>query len=182
LVHGGTSGIGVAAIQMARAYGAEVFATAGTPEKCAAVTSMGARAINHRSEDFEDIVRAEGGVDVILDMVGGRYVQKNLAILRDRGRCVQIAFLEGARAEVDLTRLMLKRLTLTGSTLRSRSIEEKARLAAAVEATVWPWVAAGLVKPVIDRVYPLSEAEAAHARLQSGDHIGKIVLTTGDAP
>ena len=122
------------------------------------------------------MLREAGGADVVLDMVGGPYVQKNLNLLNELGRCVMIAFLQGPQAELNLTRLMLKRLTLTGSTLRSRSHAEKARLAAAVLQNVWPWIEAGKVKPVIDSTFPLSDAEAAHARLQSGAHAGKVVL------
>lgn len=179
LVHGGASGIGTTAIQMAKAHGARVFATAGDDAKCKLCEKLGAdRAINYRSADFEDVVRAAGGADVVLDMVGGPYVQKNLNLLNDLGRCIMIAFLQGPHAEINLMRLMLKRLTLTGSTLRSRSNEEKARIASEVERVVWPWIATGQVKPVIDSTFPLSEADAAHARLQSGAHAGKIVLTT----
>jgi putative PIG3 family NAD(P)H quinone oxidoreductase len=177
LAHGGASGIGTTAIQMAKAHGAIVYATAGTPEKAALCERLGAtRAIVYASEDFETVLREAGGVDVILDMVAGDYVQRNLAILKDHGRLVLIAFLRGSRMELDLMRVMLKRLTLTGSTLRSRPIAEKARLARAVEATVWPWIEAGLVRPVIDAVYPLAEAEDAHARMASGAHAGKILL------
>ena len=179
LVHGGASGIGTTAIQMARAHGARVFATAGDDAKCRLCEDLGAtRAINYRSRDFESIIRdEEGGADVVLDMVGGGYVQKNLNLLKEHGRCVMIAFLQGPQAEVNLMRLMLKRLTLTGSTLRSRSLAEKARLAREVERVVWPWIASGKLKPVIDSTFPLSDAEAAHARLQSGAHAGKVVLT-----
>jgi len=179
LVHGGASGIGTTAIQMAKAHGARVLVTAGDDAKCKACEKLGAdRAINYRTEDFETVARDLGGADVVLDMVGGPYVQKNLNLLNDRGRCVLIAFLQGPQAEVNLIRLMLKRLTLTGSTLRSRSVEEKARIAHEVERVVWPWVEAGRVKPLIDSTFSLNEAEAAHARLQAGAHIGKIVLTT----
>lgn len=178
LVHGGASGIGTIAIQMAKAAGAVVYATAGDAEKVKLCETLGATlAINYKAEDFETVLRETGGVDVILDMVGGPYTAKNLNIMKEGGRCVMIAFLQGAHAEVNLMRLMLKRLTLTGSTLRSRPAAEKARIAAAVEAIVWPWIAAGKVKPVIDSTFPLAEAEAAHARLQSGGHAGKIVLT-----
>lgn len=178
LVHGGASGIGTTAIQMAKAHGARVFATAGDAAKCALCEQLGAeRAIRYREEDFEAIMREAGGADVVLDMVGGPYVQKNLNLLNERGRCVMIAFLQGPHAEVNLMRLMLKRLTLTGSTLRSRPAEEKARIASEAERVVWPWIAAGKLKPVIDSTFPLAEAEAAHARLQSGAHAGKIVLT-----
>jgi len=178
LVHGGASGIGTTAIQMAKAHGARVFATAGDAQKCALCEKLGAdRAINYRSDDFEEVLRASGGADVVLDMVGGPYVQKNLNVLNDLGRCVMIAFLQGPHAELNLMRLMLKRLTLTGSTLRSRSLEEKARIAREVERVAWPWAASGQLKPVIDSTFPLAEAEAAHARLQTGAHAGKIVLT-----
>ncbi|ANP47086.1 NAD(P)H-quinone oxidoreductase [Candidatus Viadribacter manganicus] len=178
LVHGGASGIGTTAIQMARAFGARVFATAGDAEKVKLCEKLGAhRGINYRTEDFETVVRDLGGADVVLDMVGGPYIQKNLDVLNDQGRVVMIAFLQGPTAQLNLMRLMLKRLTLTGSTLRSRSVEEKARIAAQVERNVWPWIAAGRVRPVIDSTFTLSEAEAAHARLQAGSHAGKIILT-----
>ncbi len=154
-----------------------MFATAGDDAKCALCRKLGAeRAINYRKEDFEEVVREEGGADVVLDMVGGPYVQKNLNILNERGRCVMIAFLQGPLAELNLMRMMLKRLTLTGSTLRSRSNAEKARIARAVEKHVWPWIEAGKLKPVIDSTFPLADAEAAHARLTGGAHAGKIVL------
>ncbi len=177
LVHGGASGIGTTAIQMAKAHGARVFATAGDDAKVKLCEKLGAtRGINYRTEDFETVLRDEGGADVVLDMVGGPYVQKNLDLLNDQGRCVMIAFLKGPHAELNLMRLMLKRLTLTGSTLRSRPAEEKARIASEVERVVWPWIAAGKVKPVIDNTFPLADAEQAHARLQSGAHAGKILL------
>jgi NADPH2:quinone reductase len=178
LVHGGASGIGTTAIQMAKAYGARVAATAGDVAKVKLCEKLGAeRCINYRSEDWETIVRDMGGADVVLDMVGGPYIQKNLDVLNDQGRLVMIAFLQGPTAQLNMMRLMLKRLTLTGSTLRSRSVEEKARIARQVERHVWPWIEAGRVKPVIDSSFPLAEAEQAHARLQSGAHAGKIVLT-----
>lgn len=178
LVHGGASGIGTTAIQMTKAYGARVFATAGDAEKVKLCEKLGAdRGINYRTEDWEAVVRDLGGVDVVLDMVGGPYVQKNLDVLNDQGRIVMIAFLQGPMAQLNLMRLMLKRLTLTGSTLRSRSTEEKARIGAAVERNVWPWIEAGRVKPVIDSTFALNEAEAALTRLQGGEHAGKIVLT-----
>ncbi len=180
LVHGGASGIGTMAIQMARAHGARVFATAGADDKCRICEKLGAeRGINYRSVDFEEVLREAGGADVVLDMVGGPYVQKNLDLLRDQGRCVMIAFLQGPQAQLNLMRMMLKRLTLTGATLRSRSAQEKARLAREVERVVWPWIEAGKVKPVIDSTFPLAEAESAHARLQSGAHAGKVVLLAG---
>lgn len=178
LVHGGASGIGTTAIQMGKAYGARVFATAGDDAKVKLCEKLGAdRGINYRTDDFETVVGYLGGADVVLDMVGGPYVQKNLNVLNDRGRCVIIAFLQGPQVELNLMRLMLKRLTLTGATLRSRSVEEKARIARGVEEHVWPWIESGQMKPVIDSTFPLNEAEAAHARLQSGAHAGKIVLT-----
>ena len=176
LVHGGTSGIGTTAIQMARAHGARVFATAGTDEKCALIERLGATAINYRTADFGAILAEAGGADVVLDMVGGDYIQKNLDLLNQDGRLVQIAYRAGPVAKLNLMRLMLKRLTLTGSTLRPRSNTEKAAIAAAVRATVWPWIEAGLVSPVIDSTFPLGEAEAAHARMESGAHSGKIML------
>ncbi len=178
LVHGGASGIGTTAIQMAKAAGARVYATAGEAEKVKLCEKLGAdRGINYRTEDFESVVRDLGGADVVLDMVGGPYIQKNLDILKEQGRLVMIAFIQGPTAELNLMRMMLKRLTITGSTLRSRSNEEKARIAAAVESNVWPWIEAGRVKPVIDSTFTLNEAEQAHARLQSGGHAGKIILT-----
>jgi putative PIG3 family NAD(P)H quinone oxidoreductase len=178
LVQGGASGIGTTAIQMGAAHGAVVFATAGDAAKVALCERLGARrAINYKTEDFEALLRDEGGVDVILDMVGGAYVQKNLNVLADHGRLVMIAFLQGPRADLDLMRVMLKRLRITGSTLRPRSVEEKARLAREVERHVWPWIEAGKVKPVIDSTFPLARAEEAHARMQAGAHAGKIVLT-----
>lgn len=178
LVHGGASGIGTTAIQMARAHGSRVFATAGDDAKTKLCETLGAeRGINYRSEEFEDVVRGAGGADVVLDMVGGPYVQKNLNLLNEGGRCVIIAFLQGPQAQLNLVRMMFKRLTLTGSTLRSRAKEEKARLAREIERVVWPWIEAGKVKPVIDSTFPLADAEAALQRLQSGKHAGKIVLT-----
>lgn len=178
LVHGGASGIGTTAIQMAKAYGARIIATAGDADKIRLCEKLGAeRCINYRTEDFEMVVRDLGGADVVLDMVGGPYIQKNLDVLKDLGRLVIIAFLQGPTAQINFMRLMLKRLTITGSTLRSRSVDEKARIAKQVERHVWPWIEAGRVKPVIDSTFPLAEAEQAHARLQSGAHAGKIVLT-----
>jgi NADPH:quinone reductase len=178
LVHGGASGIGTAAIQMAKAHGARVFATAGDAAKVALCERLGAeRGINYKTEDFESVLRGAGGVDVILDMVAGPYTQKNLDILNDGGRCVLIAFLQGPTVpNLNLMRILLKRLTLTGSTLRSRPLPEKARLAAAVEKHVWPWIEAGKVKTVIDHVFALDDAEAAHARMTAGVNAGKIIL------
>jgi putative PIG3 family NAD(P)H quinone oxidoreductase len=183
LVHGGTSGIGTTAIQLAHAYGARVVATAGGPEKVAACRSLGAdRAIDYKAEDFVAAVKdfTEGrGADVILDMVGGDYVARNLKCLALEGRLVQIAFLKGSKLELDLLPLMLKRQTLTGSTLRPRSVAEKGAIAAELRDRVWPWIEAGRVKPVIHRTFPLAEVAAAHRLLEEGRHIGKIVLTVG---
>jgi putative PIG3 family NAD(P)H quinone oxidoreductase len=176
LLHGGASGIGVIGIQMAVARGARVFSTAGDDAKCALVAGLGARAINYKTEDFEAIVHTEGRVDVVLDMVGGDYVQKNLSCLNPDGRCVQIAFQHGSKVTVDLMPIMLKRLRLAGATLRGRDPQEKARLARAVEAHVWPWIGAGKIKPVIDSVFALAEVEQAHARMAAGKHAGKILL------
>jgi putative PIG3 family NAD(P)H quinone oxidoreductase len=181
LVHGGTSGIGTTAIQLATARGAKVLATAGSDEKCRACERLGAlRGINYRAEDFTDVVRdvtGGRGVDVVLDMVGGSYTAKNLACLAMEGRLVQIAVMGGATAEVPLLTIMQRRLTITGSTLRPRSSQEKGAIAAALVRDVWPLVASGRVRPVIDRVFPLEEAADAHRRLESGQVIGKIVLS-----
>lgn len=178
LVHGGTSGIGTTAIQLARLFGARVFATAGTEDKCEACRKLGAElAINHRETDYVDAVRSEGGADVILDMVGGDYLPRNIKALADDGRLVQIAFLKGPKAEVNFAQMMLRRLTLTGSTLRPQSVEAKAALAKDLRDQVWPLLGAGRMAPVMDSTFDLSEAAAAHARLESGEHIGKIVLT-----
>lgn len=178
LVHGGASGIGVTAIQIAAARGGRVFATAGTAEKAALCERLGAeRGICYRTEDFVAVMKEAGGTDVILDMVGGDYVQKNLGILNADGRLVQIAYLKGSKVELDLMRLMLKRLTLTGSTLRARPAAEKARLAREVRTHVWPLIADGRYRPVIDSVFPLEDAPNAHRRLDDPDHAGKILLT-----
>ena len=176
LVHGGTSGIGTTAIQLARARGARVFATAGSDEKVAVARDLGAEAINYRTDDFVDVLRDAGGADLILDMVGGDYLPRNLRALADDGRLVQIAFLQGAKVAVNFAQVMMRRLTITGSTLRPRSVLEKARLAEALEREVWPLLSAGTVAPVMDRVFDLEDAAAAHARMEAGDHIGKIVL------
>ncbi|HEX9465734.1 MAG TPA: NAD(P)H-quinone oxidoreductase [Alphaproteobacteria bacterium] len=183
LVHGGASGIGTTAIQLAKAFGARVFATAGTPEKCAACQRLGAeRAINYRTEDFVAVVKeitGGKGVDLTLDMVGGDYVEKNLDIAKVEGRIVQIAFLRSPKTEVNLMPLMLKRLTFTGSTLRARSVEEKGAIAAAVRQHVWPLIEAGKVKPVIHATFPLAKAADAHRLMEADTHIGKIVLIAG---
>lgn len=184
LIHGGTSGIGTTAIQLAHVFGARVFATAGSAEKCAACERLGAeRGINYRDEDFVAVTQklTEGrGVDVILDMVGGPYVERNIKALAMEGRLVNIAFLQGSKVDVNLLPLMLKRLTLTGSTLRPRSLEEKATIAEALRAKVWPLLDAGRVAPVMDSTFPLVEAAAAHARMEESAHIGKIVLKTAE--
>ncbi|MFG1479894.1 NAD(P)H-quinone oxidoreductase [Xanthobacter sp. V4C-4] len=181
LVHGGSSGIGTTAIQLAKAFGARVIVTAGSDEKCAACLALGADvAVNYRDTDFVPQVKsATGGkgANVILDIIGGPYIQKNYEAAAVDGRIVQIAFQKGAKAEVDFMRLMLKRLTHTGSTLRARPLAEKAALAAAVVEKVWPLVAAGAMRPVMDSAFPLAEAAAAHARMDASTHIGKIVLT-----
>ena len=180
LVHGGASGIGTTAIQLAKQHGARVFATAGTDEKCAACERLGAeRATNYRTVDFVQALKdaTQGaGVDVILDMVGGDYTARNLALLREEGRLVQIAFLRGGKVEVDLNPLMRKRLTLTGSTLRPRSIDQKGAIAASLRTHVLPWLEQGRVRPVIHESFPLRAAAAAHAALEADQHVGKIVL------
>ena len=177
LVHGGSGGIGTTAIQLAAAMGARVFTTAGSAEKCAACLSLGAeRAINYREEDFVEVLRAAGGANVILDMVGGDYLPRNIRALADEGRLVQIAFLQGAKVELNFTPVMMRRLTITGSTLRPQSDQAKARIAAALGAHVWPLLERGAITPVIDSEFPLEEAAAAHALMESSGHIGKIVL------
>ncbi|MGB6119947.1 MAG: NAD(P)H-quinone oxidoreductase [Mesorhizobium sp.] len=180
LVHGGTSGIGTSAIQLASAFGARVFATAGSEDKCAACLKLGAdRAVNYRAEDFVRVVKdATGGkgVDVILDMVGGDYVARNYDAAAVDGRIVQIATLNGTKATADVSKLMVKRLTHTGSTLRPRTVEFKGRIAAELERKVWPLLAERRIAPVLDMILPLQEAWRAHERMQEGDHIGKIVL------
>jgi putative PIG3 family NAD(P)H quinone oxidoreductase len=181
LVHGGSSGIGTTAIQLARAFDARVFTTAGSAEKCAACRQLGAElAIDYRNEDFvEAIAAATGGqgVDVILDMVGGDYVKRNLRALAVEGRLVQIAFLKGSTVELNLAPLMVKRQTLTGSTLRPRSVAEKGAIAAALREKVWPLLSSGRIKPLIHATFPLSDAAGAHRLMESSAHIGKIVLT-----
>jgi len=178
LIHGATSGIGVTAIQMARAAGARVIATSRGPEKTRAARALGADlSLDARSDDLEAAISAFGGADVVLDMVGADYAALNQAVLKPFGRWVVIATLSGSRAEIDLGRLMMKRIVLTGSTLRARPADEKTRLIGAVEATAWPWVAAGLVRPPVEATFPLEQASAAHLRLEAGDHVGKIVLT-----
>lgn len=177
LLHGATSGIGVMAIQQAKAAGARVAATSRGAEKAAIARRLGADlAIDSTAEDWVAAIQAEGGADLVLDMVGGELVQASLDALKFDGRAVVIGVQGGARSTIDVARLMVRRLTLTGSTLRPRDPDEKARLARAVEETVWPWIAQGKVTPVIDRTFPLAEAAAAHAWLEGGQHVGKVVL------
>jgi len=183
LVHGGSSGIGTTAIQLAAARGARVIVTAGSDEKCAACVDLGAwKAINYRTHDFVDEVRGltgGRGVDLVLDMVGGSYVLRNVSVLATEGRLVQIALMEGqATSPIDFRRVLTRRLTITGSTLRPRTVAEKAAIAAGVLAEVWPLVSAGRVRPVVQRTFPLDEAAAAHRLMESSGHIGKILLTT----
>jgi putative PIG3 family NAD(P)H quinone oxidoreductase len=180
LVHGGSSGIGTTAIQLARVFGARVFATAGSAEKCQACEELGAeRAINYREEDYVAVVKeATGeGVDVILDMVGGDYIQRNIKALAPDGRLCYIAFLGGSKAEVDFLPMMLKRITISGSTLRARPVAFKAEIARNLMEKVWPLIEAGQVKPVVHRTFPLDQAADAQRLMESSGHIGKIVLT-----
>jgi putative PIG3 family NAD(P)H quinone oxidoreductase len=177
LVHGGSSGIGTTAIQLAHHFGARVFATAGSAGKCAACEELGAeRAINYREEDFVGVLKSEGGADLILDMVGGDYLPRNVKALADDGRLVQIAFLQGPKVELNFALVMVRRLTITGSTLRPQSDAAKAEIAAQLAQHVWPLYAAGRIAPVMDEVFALEDAAAAHARMESSAHIGKIVL------
>ena len=179
LVHGATSGIGVTAIQMAKAAGAKVIATARGADKAAQARELGADiAVDTTHEDFGAAAKAAGGVDVALDMVGAPYFAATLDALKTGGRIVYIAALGGGTLEVPVRQIMMKRAVLTGSTLRPRSADEKARLAAEVERVVWPWIAAGKVRAIVDRTFALADAAAAHAHLESGEHVGKIVLTT----
>ncbi len=179
LVHGATSGIGVTAIQMAKAAGAKVIATGRGADKAKAALALGADvAVDVTTQDFAEVAKREGGVDVVLDMVGGDYFPKNLDALKTGGRIVYIAAQAGGEITVPVFRIMQKRASITGSTLRPRDADEKARLAGEVERVVWPWVAAGQVKAQIDRTFPLEEAAAAHAHLEAGAHVGKVVLVT----
>jgi putative PIG3 family NAD(P)H quinone oxidoreductase len=182
LIHGGSSGIGTTAIQLAKAFGSRVFVTAGSDDKCQACTDLGAdRAINYRNEDFVTVVREltdKKGVDVILDMVGGDYVPRNIEALAVDGRLVQIAWLGGSRVSGDFMKLMTKRLTWTGSTLRPRTIAQKAEIAKSLEEKVWPLIEAGRVKPIMHKTFPLAQAAEAHALMETSAHIGKIVLVT----
>jgi putative PIG3 family NAD(P)H quinone oxidoreductase len=181
LIHGGSSGIGTAAIQLCAARGNKVFATAGSAKKCAAITNLGAaRAINYREQDFVDVVKAETngrGVDVILDMVGGEYIQRNMSAAALWGRIVNIAYQSGMQANVNFAPMLMKRLSLLATTLRARSNDEKGAIRDALLREVWPLIETGRIKPVVDRTFPLAEAGAAHARMAKSDHIGKILLT-----
>lgn len=183
LVHGGSSGIGSTAIQLAKQAGATVYATAGSPEKCDFCRSLGAdQAIDYRAQDFLAEVKrlTDGkGVNVVLDMVGGPYIQRNIAALAVEGRLVQIAFLQGPKAELDLTPMMIRRLTLTGSTLRPRSVALKAEIAAKLREDIWPLLEAGAVKPIIHATFPLDQARQGHELMESSAHLGKIMLTIG---
>lgn len=177
LVHGGTSGIGTTAIQLASALGARVFTTAGSDEKCAVCRALGAElAINYRDADFVEAVLAEGGADLILDMVGGDYLPRNVRALADDGRLVQIAFLNGPKVELNFAQVMARRLTITGSTLRPQSDLAKARIADDLRKVVWPLIEAGRLAPVMDSEFALAEAAEAHRRIEGSDHVGKIVL------
>ncbi|MDG1085303.1 MAG: NAD(P)H-quinone oxidoreductase [Planktotalea sp.] len=182
LVHGGSSGIGTTAIQLGKLFGARVFTTAGSDEKCAACVELGAeRAINYRNEDFVAVMKEIGGADLILDMVGGDYLPRNVKALSNDGRLVQIAFLQGPKIELNFALMMMKRLTITGSTLRPQSDLAKARIADALRAQVWPLLEAGRLGPVMDSAFDLANASAAHTRMESSGHIGKIVLSVGGA-
>ncbi|TCK23234.1 putative PIG3 family NAD(P)H quinone oxidoreductase [Ancylobacter aquaticus] len=183
LVHGGTSGIGTTAIQLAKAFGATVYTTAGSAEKCAVCRELGADvAIDYKNEDFVAVVKEKAGgkgVNVILDMVGGSYIARNYEVAAPQARLVQIAFMEGSKVQIDFMRLMLKRLSHMGSTLRSRPKAEKAAIAASLVEKVWPLIEDGKVKPVLDQTFPLEKASEAHARMETSAHIGKIMLTVG---
>ena len=177
LVHGGSSGIGTTAIQMAHLFGARVFATAGSERKCQVCKDLGAeRVINYHNEIFEDVLQVYGGVDVILDMVGGTYIQRNLKSLADDGRLVQIAFLESAKADLNLAQMMTRRLSITGSTLRPQTDLVKQRIAEGLQKHIWPHLASGRIAPIMDSEFPLAEAARAHTRMETSEHIGKIVL------
>lgn len=175
LIHGGSSGIGTFAIQIAKAFGANVFTTAGSDEKCNTCEELGATAINYKEQDFEEIL-SRTGVDIVLDMVGGSYTAKNINLMSLDGRIVNIAFLGGKKAEVNIQKIMAKRITLTGSTLRNRPITEKAALRSDIEENIWPLINKGIIKPIIDQNYLLKDAWKSHVRIESGKHIGKILL------
>jgi NADPH:quinone reductase len=175
LIHGGSSGIGTTAIQMGKAFGARVIVTAGSDDKCQACRELGAdQAVNYKTRDF--LTEVKGGVDVVLDMVGGDYVPRNIELLKEGGRHVSIAFIGGTKAEIDIVQIMRKRITLTGSTLRPRPLAEKAALADGILNYVWPLAESGKIRPAIHRTFSLSQAQEAHQALEKGDHIGKIVL------
>lgn len=176
LVHGGSSGIGTMAIQIARALGAQVWTTAGSAEKCAACARLGASAINYREEDFVTVLRRAGGADLILDMVGGDYISRNIKCMSDNGRLVMIAFLAGPKAEINFAQIMARRLTVTGSTLRPQSDLAKAHIARELQFRLWPLIEAGAVRPLIDSTFPLRDAVEAHRRMEGSGHIGKILL------
>ena len=177
LVHGGSSGIGTTAIQLASVFGGRVFTTAGSDEKCDACLALGAEvALNYKTDDFVDVMRKEGGANLILDMVGGSYIARNIKALADDGRLVQIAFLQGPKAEINFTQMMTRRLTFTGSTLRPQSNLSKARIADGLRETVWPLLDAGRIHPVVDSAFSLEAADQAHMRMEASTHIGKIVL------
>ena len=180
LIHGGSSGIGTTAIQLANAFGARVFVTAGSDEKCQACRDLGAEvAINYRQEDFVEIMRGEGGANLVLDMVGGDYIPRNVKAMAMEGRMVHIAFLKAPKAKLNFAQIMVRRLTITGSTLRPQSDLAKARIAQDLREAVWPLLEAGRVAPVMDSEFPLEDAAGAHARMESSEHIGKIVLKVG---
>ncbi|MCP5036656.1 MAG: NAD(P)H-quinone oxidoreductase [Rhodobacteraceae bacterium] len=180
LVHGGSSGIGTTAIQLANVFGARVFTTAGSGEKCKVCKDLGAeRVINYREEDFVAVLRAAGGANLILDMVGGGYIPRNIKALADEGRMVHIAFLTGPKVELNFAQIMMRRLTITGSTLRPQSDLAKARIAAELNEHVWPLLDVGRIAPVLDSEFALEDATGAHARLEAGGHIGKIALKVG---
>ncbi|MBO6775011.1 MAG: NAD(P)H-quinone oxidoreductase [Marinibacterium sp.] len=177
LIHGGSSGIGTTAIQLANAFGARVFVTAGSDEKCQACRDLGAEvAINYRQEDFVEIMRGEGGANLVLDMVGGDYIPRNVKAMAMEGRMAHIAFLKAPKAKLNFAQIMVRRLTITGSTLRPQSDLAKARIAQDLREAVWPLLEAGRVAPVMDSEFPLEDAAGAHARMESSEHIGKIVL------
>lgn len=183
LVHGGTSGIGLTAIQLARAQGSRVFATAGSAEKCAVIERYGATAINYKTQNFQEAIAAftdKQGVNVVLDIVGAPYTTDNLKCLAPRGRLLQVAVMQGSQTEIDLRPIMTKRLTLTGSTMRPRTSTDKAHLASALKHKVWPLLSRGKVAPVIDSVFPLEQVAQAHALMESSAHIGKIMLHVAD--
>ncbi|KRW97323.1 NAD(P)H-quinone oxidoreductase [Paracoccus sp. PXZ] len=182
LVHGGSSGIGTMAIQAARALGARVWATAGSAEKCAACEKLGASAINYREEDFVAVLRKAGGADLILDMVGGDYIARNIRCLADDGRLAMIAFLAGPKAEINFAQIMTRRLSVTGSTLRPQSDLAKARIARELQERLWPLIEAGAVRPLIDSTFPMREAAQAHRHMEGSGHIGKILLQVSTAP